>query len=55
VNVKRIPYSRSSTMEHLGQMSSTWIEDRNPLESNVDPLEDDDNAKQFNVSLGWFL
>jgi hypothetical protein len=45
VNVKRTLYSRSSTMEHLGQMSSTWIEDRNLLESNEYPLEDDDNAK----------
>jgi len=50
VNVKRIPYTRSSAMEHMGKMLSTWIEDRNLLvQANEDPLEDG-NAKPFNAS-----
>jgi len=51
VNVKRILYSRSSAMEHVGKMLNTWIKDRNLLvKANEDPLEDDDNAKPFNAS-----
>ena len=51
VNVKRIPYSRSSAMEHMGKMLNTWIKDQNLLvKASEDPLEDDDNAKPFNAS-----
>jgi len=51
VNVRRILYSRSSAMEHMGKMLSTWIEDQNLLvKANEDPLDGDDNAKPFNAS-----
>jgi hypothetical protein len=51
VNVKRIPYSRSSAMEHMGKMLNTWIKDWNLLvKANEDPLKDEDNAKSFNAS-----
>jgi hypothetical protein len=51
VNVKRILYSRSRAMEHMGKMLSIWIEDRNLLvQANEDLLEDNDNAKPFNAS-----
>jgi len=54
VNVKRIPYSRSSAMEHMGKMLSTWIKDRNLFVPDEDPLVDVDNAKPFNASSRWF-
>jgi len=39
----------------MGKMLSTWIKDRNlSVQANENPLEDDDNAKQFNASSGWF-
>lgn len=42
-------------MEHMGKMLSTWIEDRNLLvQASEDLLEDDDNAKPYNTSSGWF-
>jgi len=53
VNVKRILYSRSSAMEHMGKMFSTWIKDwKLFVPANEDPLEDTDNAKPFNASSG---
>jgi len=55
LNVRTILYSRSSAMEHMGKMLSTWIKDWNLLvQANKDPLEDVDNAKPFNASSGWF-
>jgi DDE superfamily endonuclease./Tc5 transposase DNA-binding domain./CENP-B N-terminal DNA-binding domain. len=68
VSAKRICYSRSSTMERMEKMLSIWIEDQNqrhlPISMLVvqakarsiyeDLSKDDDNAKPFNASSGWF-
>lgn len=68
LNVKRIPYSRISTMERTEKMLSTWVEDQNQHHMPVSKLlvqakaccvyqdlsKDDDNAKPFNARSGCF-
>ena len=39
----------------MGEMLSTWIEDRNLLlQASEDLLQDDYNARPYNASSGWF-